>query len=255
VIQALRGLGGALAYYTVLPAGRYATGEAPDVAALEWLPFVGAIVGALAGFAGYAAFGWLHVPWAFVVSWALAIGLTGALHVDGFLDACDGLFASVSTQRRLEILRDARHGTFAVVGMAILAAFWLAALAAIAPSRYPLVLAFSGAAARLAVMPIALGFPYAASGAMTRTFAVRPSPFALVLNLALVEALAWAIAPWALVLLPAAVVAAWAGAVWASRRLDEALTGDVYGALIVTIEVLVLLALSIASSRGLFALG
>jgi adenosylcobinamide-GDP ribazoletransferase len=249
VIRALRGLGRALAYYTVVPAGRNATGEAPDAAALEWLPFVGALVGAIAGFAGYGAYAWLQVPWAFLIAWALTIGLTGALHVDGFLDACDALFASVSPQRRIEILRDARHGTFAVAGMAIVAAFWLAALIAIAPWRFPLVLAFSGATARLAVMPIVLAFPYGTSGAMARTFAARPSVLSLVLNVALVEALGWAIAPWALAFAPAAMLVAWATAWWASRRLEGAVTGDVYGASIVTVEVLVLLALGVCFQR------
>ncbi|MGA8535484.1 MAG: adenosylcobinamide-GDP ribazoletransferase [Candidatus Tumulicola sp.] len=244
MIRALGGLARALAYYTILPAGRHSTGEPPDVAALQWLPGIGALVGVLAGLGAYAAFAWLHVSWAFVVAWAQTIGLTGALHVDGLLDACDGLFAAVPPQRRLEILRDVRHGTFAVVGMAIVAAFWLAALAAIAPPRYPLVLAFCGAAARLAVMPLAFGFPYAATGAMARTFAARPSPLSLVLNVIFVEVLAWAIAPWALTLAPAAALVAWGGAAWASRRLGGGITGDVYGASIVVTEVLMLLALS-----------
>ncbi len=249
MIRALRGLGRALAYYTVIPAGRHATEEAPDVAALEWLPLVGALVGAIAGFAGYASYAWLQVSWAFLIAWASAIGLTGALHVDGFLDACDALFASASPQRRIEILKDVRHGTFAVAGMAIVAAFWLAALIAIPPWRFPLVLAFSGATARFAVMPIALAFPYGTSGAMTRTFASRPSALSLISNAALVEALAWAIAPWALAVAPAALLVAWAAASWASRRLGGVVTGDVYGASIVTVEVLVLLTLGVCFQR------
>jgi adenosylcobinamide-GDP ribazoletransferase len=239
----LRGLARALGYYTILPAGRLGSTEAPDVAALEWLPFVGALVGVIAGFAGYAVFVWWHVQWSFVVAWSLTIGLTGAIHVDGFLDACDGLFASVAPQRRLEILKDVAHGTFAVAGMVVVSAFWLAALAVIAPWRYPLVLALSGAAARLAVVPVAFAFPYAATGTMTRTFASRPSLLAFALNAAFVEVLAWAVTPWALVLPPLAVLAAWGGARWSSRRLGGVLTGDVYGALIVTTEVPMLLAI------------
>lgn len=249
MIRALRGLGSALAYYTIVPAGRLAREGAPDAAALAWLPFVGALVGSLAGLAGYAAFAWLQVPWAFLIAWSVAIGLTGALHIDGFLDACDALFATATPQRRREILKDVHHGTFALVGMAVAAAFWLAALAAIAPARYPFVLAFSGAAARLAVMPVALAFPYASGGTMAQTFASRPSIVSLIFNAALVEALAWAIAPWALALAPAALLVALAAAWWASRRLDGAVTGDVYGATIVTTEVLLLLAAGVCLQR------
>lgn len=240
----MRGLAAAFAYYTVVPVGRFAADEPPDVTAFEWLPVVGAFVGALAGLAAFAAFHWLHVSWSFVLAWALAFGLTGAIHLDGFLDACDALFASVAPQRRLEILKDVHHGTFAIVGMAIIAAFAVAALAAIAPARYPLVLAFTGAAARLAVIPQAWLFPYARSNGMARTFASPPSVIPVVLSLALVEILAWFVAPWAIVLAPLALACAWIGATWSSRRLGGALTGDLYGALIVAIEVLLLLAVS-----------
>jgi adenosylcobinamide-GDP ribazoletransferase len=249
VIRALRALRCALAYYTILPAGSLAAAQAPDVSALEWLPVVGALVGALAGLVGFAAGVWLRVPWAFVAAWAACLVLTGALHADGLLDACDGLLVTASPQRRLEILKDVRHGTFAVVGMLVVSALWLAALAAIAPSRYPLVLAFSGAAARLAVVPLATLFPYAPSGSMLKTFDARPSTVALAFNFVVVEVLAFVIAPWALVLPPAAMLAAWAGATWAARRLGGVLTGDVYGALIVMLEVALLLAVGVVASR------
>ena len=173
--RALRACADAFAYFTVLPAGRFASAGAPDAYALSFLPLVGAIVGGIAGGIGYAAFVVLHVNWAFAVAWAAAIGLTGAIHVDGFLDACDGLLVTATPQRRLEIMTDPRHGTFAVVGMAVLTVFWLIALAPVPPERLPLVLAWSGALARLAVVPNAWAFPYARGGAMSATFASRPS--------------------------------------------------------------------------------
>lgn len=251
MIRALRGIAGAFAYFSILPIGRRAAaaGEPPDVAAIEWLPAVGVAIGAIAGFGGYAAYAWLHAPWSFAVAWALTLGLTGAIHADGFLDSCDGLFVTATPQRRLEILTDPRHGTFAIVGMAIVAIFALAALAAIAPQRYPLVLAFAGAAARLPTLALARSFRYARSGGMTRTFEVPPSVASIVLNVMLVESLAWFVAPRALAIAPAALVYAYAAAAWAGRRLGGGLTGDVYGGLIVTIEVLALLAISITPTR------
>jgi adenosylcobinamide-GDP ribazoletransferase len=231
----------ALAYFTVIPAGRSANEEGPGPESLAWLPPIGAIVGAVAGFGGFAAYVWLHVPWSFVVAWALGIGLTGAIHIDGFLDACDGLFCSAPAERRLEILKDVRHGSFAVVGMALAAAFWLAALAAISPARFPIVLAFSGAASRLAAIAQASFFPYARSAGSMRAFARRPNVVALLLDAVLVEALAWFVAPWALAIAPIACIAAWCAARWASGRLGGGLTGDVYGALIVATEIGVLL--------------
>jgi adenosylcobinamide-GDP ribazoletransferase len=243
--RALRACADAFAYFTVIPVGRLASGTAPDAYALSFLPFVGAIVGGIAGGIGYAAFALLHVNWAFAIAWAAVIGLTGAIHIDGFLDACDGLLVTATPQRRLEIMSDPRHGTFAVVGLVVLTVFWLIALAPVPPERLPLVLAWSGALARLAVVPNAWAFPYARSGAMSATFASRPSYGLFVLSFLLVEALAWFVAPLALLFAPIAIVIALVGGVWASRRLGRGLTGDVYGAIVVKIEVLALLGASL----------
>jgi adenosylcobinamide-GDP ribazoletransferase len=243
-MRALRALGESFAYFSVLPMGTLARTEAPDALALSFLPLVGMTVGAISGILGYAVVAVVHVPWGFVVTWALAIGLTGAVHVDGFLDCCDGLFAAATPVQRLDILKDPRHGSFAVTGMAILSAFWLAALASIVPARYPLVLAFSGAAARLSVIPNAWMFPYARAGAMSRTFAGTPGIAVFTGMLAVVEVLAWSVRPALILATPAAFVLSIVLAAWASRRLGGGLTGDVYGAIIVTIEVLLLLAIS-----------
>jgi adenosylcobinamide-GDP ribazoletransferase len=245
MLRALRACADAFAYFTVIPMGRLTSGAAPDAYALSFLPLVGAIVGGIAGGIGYAAFAVLHVNWAFAVAWAAAIGLTGAIHVDGFLDACDGLLVTATPQRRMEIMADPRHGTFAVVGMAVLTVFWLLALAPVAPERLPLLLAWSGALARLAVVPNAWAFPYARTGAMSATFASRPSFVLFAMSFALVEALAWCVAPVALLVAPVAIVLALIGGVWASRRLGGGLTGDVYGAIVVKLEVLALLSAAI----------
>ena len=244
-MRALRACADAFAYFTVIPIGKFASSGAPDAYALSFLPLVGAVVGGVAGGIGCAAFAVLHVNWAFAIAWAAAIGLTGAIHVDGFLDACDGLLVTATPQRRLEIMTDPRHGTFAVVGFVAITVFWLLALAPVPPERLPLLLAWSGALGRLAVVPNAWAFPYARGGAMSATFATRPSYVLFALSFLLVEALAWFVAPLALLFAPVAIVVALIGGVWASRRLGGGLTGDVYGALIVKLEVLALLSLSI----------
>ena len=44
------------------------------------------------------------------------VGLTGALHMDGFCDVCDGLFGGQTAEGRLRIMRDPHLGTFGLVG-------------------------------------------------------------------------------------------------------------------------------------------
>jgi len=42
--------------------------------------------------------------------------VTRALHLDGLMDVCDGIFGGFTPERRLEIMRDSRVGAFGVVG-------------------------------------------------------------------------------------------------------------------------------------------
>src|SRR6266566_3775505 len=42
--------------------------------------------------------------------------LTGGLHLDGLMDSCDGLFGGRTRERKLEIMRDSRVGSFGVLG-------------------------------------------------------------------------------------------------------------------------------------------
>jgi adenosylcobinamide-GDP ribazoletransferase len=240
----LRALGGAFAYFTIFPIGRLAREGPPGAGALSMLPLVGAVIGVCAGLAAWASSTWFHAPWAFVVAWATTIVLSGAIHLDGFLDSCDALFASTSPQRRREILNDPRHGSFAIAGMAIVTAFWLAALAAMPPMRYPLVLAFTGAAGRLAVVPLAWVFAYATEGSMTRTFARAPSAVLFAVFVVLVEVLAWFVTPLAIVILPVTIAIDVAVGAWARGRLGGTISGDVYGGLIVAGEVIMLTTLS-----------
>ena len=242
-MRALRAFFAALAYFTILPVpARAHRGEPPDAYALAVLPFVGAIVGAAAG-----GFGWLAsliLPgFAGVAAFAASIVLTGAIHVDGFLDCCDGVLASATPQRRLEILRDPRHGTFAIAGMAVLVVVWIWALNGLLAQRLPLALAFSGCTSRLAALANAYVFRYARSGEPQPTVATAPPVAAYAIALALSACLAWAIGPWKLALVPAAVALAFFIGWYASVRLGGGITGDVYGAAISVVDVAVLLAL------------
>jgi len=59
--------------------------------------------------------------------------LTGALHLDGFIDTCDGLALRSSTLDRLKVMSDSRVGGFGVVGGCCLIIAKFAALVALPP--------------------------------------------------------------------------------------------------------------------------
>ena len=89
----------------------------------------------------------------------LWVVLTGGLHVDGFLDSCDGLLGGRSAEQRLEIMRDPRVGSFAVIGGVLLMLLKFAALMAVVDRTAALLLAPT--LGRWCVSLAVVGFPYA----------------------------------------------------------------------------------------------
>jgi adenosylcobinamide-GDP ribazoletransferase len=68
---------------------------------------------------------------------ALWAGLTGLLHLDGFMDSCDGLLPPRDPARRLEIMKDSGIGAFGAVGVVLLLLVKFNALMAL-PAGYRL---------------------------------------------------------------------------------------------------------------------
>ncbi len=218
-------------------------------AAVGFYPLVGLVLGGLLLAADYllALFMPPLVRLALILTlWVL---LTGALHLDGFLDACDGLLGGYTPESRLEIMRDEHFGAFALAGGVLLLLVKFSALSAITPLAPALLLAPVLGRWGMAVALVA--FPYARSQGLGRAVkdnaglrqAILATVFALIISLAV----AWWWADWRV--LPALVIAAlvvWAGARFTLRRIPG-LTGDIYGALNEIIEVAVLLALASVS--------
>ena len=83
---------------------------------------------------------WLGLPptLAALVALAAAILVTGSLHEDGVADIADGFGGGNTRERKLEIMKDSRNGTFGVVALVMtLLARW-AAIAAVGASGEPL---------------------------------------------------------------------------------------------------------------------
>ncbi|HTV74494.1 MAG TPA: adenosylcobinamide-GDP ribazoletransferase [Candidatus Acidoferrales bacterium] len=230
---------GALAYFTILPAGKSGP---PGADALAALPYVGGLIGGLAGAAAWGVSYVLAAPLVTAAAFAASIVLTGALHVDGFLDTCDALFARVTPQRRLEILKDPRHGTFAVAGFAVVVIVWLAAVAGISAPYLPAVLAFCAALARWAAVLNALLYPDAREPANSPALASKPPVFVVGITGVLLGAAAWCFGlPYVLLVPIAAGVAVVLGR--ALKTAFGGMTGDLYGFVIVLFETALLVAM------------
>ena len=142
-------------------AGRAAEGAAGSaavarpVAAVLWYPSVGVLIGAFAGGVFWAAHLAFPVTLAVVLATAASLLATGALHEDGFADACDGLGGGATRERALEIMRDSRLGTFGAAGLGLMLAAKVLALAAAPAEAIPWLLVAAHAASR-ASMALAL---------------------------------------------------------------------------------------------------
>ena len=109
----------ALGFLTTLPARPvpYVPGGLGRAAA--WFPVIGLLIGLLLLLVQVTAARLLGPPMAAVLAVAAWAVLTGGLHLDGLADCCDGLLVSAPRERRLEIMRDPRVGSFAVSGLVL----------------------------------------------------------------------------------------------------------------------------------------
>lgn len=118
--QEIRFLLSALMFYTRLPVP-----SSPDFKeeylnkATRYFPVVGWIVGALMVFTyTLTRFAFAHEI-AIILSLVAGVLITGAFHEDGFADFCDGFGGGWTKERILDIMKDSRVGTFAVVGLVL----------------------------------------------------------------------------------------------------------------------------------------
>jgi adenosylcobinamide-GDP ribazoletransferase len=210
-------------------------------ASMGWYAPIGAVLGAL----GYGLY--LAGAYAFTAPVAAALTIvllemaTGALHLDGFMDTCDGVGSGAPPARALEIMKDSRVGAMGVFGGIAILGLKAVTLAALPPAASLPALLAGWAAARAVPAWAVLLFPYARAqgtgGAFTQGRAPLAAPVGTLVALAagwLAGGLPGACLAFAALLLPLLVQAVIA------RRLGG-LTGDVYGMGIELGEVLALL--------------
>jgi adenosylcobinamide-GDP ribazoletransferase len=121
----------AIAFLTRLPVGGGALTVRQLSRAALWFPAVGLLVGGLMGGVRALAGTVLDPGPATALALLAAILVTGALHEDGLADAADAIGAHVPRERRLEILRDSRVGTYGALALVFAFVFPLVVLTAL----------------------------------------------------------------------------------------------------------------------------
>lgn len=234
----------AASFVTILPVASSKPAGDGAIARATWaLPVAGLLVG-LAGALVYKIASRLGLPPDLAALLALGTTalITGALHEDGLADTADGLGGGRTRERKLEIMRDSRIGTYGVCALILSFGLRWSALATIAnPWSVMLALCAAHAAARagvpafMSLVPPARpdGLSASAGSPPGRSVAVAFALGTLVLALALGPGKA----------LVGLVVLSLAGLMLARLAIRQigGQTGDILGAFEQTGEILILL--------------
>ncbi len=193
-------------------------------------PVVGAALGALA--AGIAALALaLGLTPGVAAALVLASGamLTGGLHEDGLSDTADGLFGGWTRDRRLEIMKDSRVGSYGVLALVLVTLARWSALATIlaAGSLWGLV---AVAALSRAPMGLVMAALPNARGAGLSHATGRPASRDALAGAALAGTLALIFAGWAVLPMLALVAVVTLALARTARARIGGQTGDILGA-------------------------
>ena len=238
----------ALRFFSRLPTGD-SPHQTPDLGRIAMaLPLASVVIGigpALLLIGGVL----LGLPSYFAA--ALAVGVmviaSGAMAEDALADAADGLFGGHSVERRLEIMKDSRHGTYGVAALCLFLLLRVAALGAVAainPLAAGAIWLAASIVGRSGALWVAMALPPARTdGASAAAGQVPAHGFAVgagfaVVLLFLLAGPATSLAGLGVALLLAvAVIGGWTAL---CRRLLGGQTGDLIGALGALVEIAVL---------------
>ena len=168
-------------------------------------------------------------PIAAVLALAAGAVLTGGLHLDGLVDAADGLLGGSTREERLTIMRDPRAGAFGVTALILVLAAEIGCLASLRPMAGLVALVVAGGLSRLAMLVVLVWLPYVRGTGLGRAARGPGSAADLSVGAFCAAAACLLAGPWAAVAAAAAGLGGLAVAVVALRRVGGA-TGDVYGA-------------------------
>lgn len=211
--------------------------------AAGWFPFIGALLGFIVAATTYG-FQKIFPPLlAAACSTAIWIVITGGLHLDGLADSCDGLLNASNRERRLEIMKDPRLGTFGGLGLILTVMLKFVCLYSLPVNGTWVILPLAAGTSRWLLL-WAGRQPLARPGGMGADFAEgleKKGFFQGSFFIAILAALAIYQTGWiALVAIAITHLFAWWIFTTAKKRLGG-VTGDIYGMLVELSELVILL--------------
>ena len=248
----------ALRFLTIIPIPRRRELSAEEVGASQGhFPLVGLLLGVILAGIDWAFSLVLPASMVNAVVIVALLFLTGALHIDGFIDTCDALVGRRTPQERWRIMDDSRVGSFGVVGTFCLLLLVYVSLGEIPEAYKTIALIVMPALSRWSMVYAVFTFPYAKPAGLGKTFKEQANWRKLILatSLALASTLGVLIIKgWALIFVGLALmfmvwlIAAVLGLFL--QRKFAGLTGDSYGAINEVTQVSILIYFSLIPKYG-----
>lgn len=211
--------------------------------AAGFYPLVGALIGSLLYAANYGLAMITSDALRAALLLALWVLLTGALHLDGLLDAFDGLLGGWTPEKRLEIMRDERVGAFGLSAGVILLLMKYAALSGFSQSAPALIL--TPAVSRWGMSLAVYAFPYARPEGLGSAVKTHITWKQIALATLTVLVTAWFCAGWmGMIALGGTLLLVWAISTFVLVRIPG-LTGDIYGTINELVELVLVIIFAI----------
>jgi adenosylcobinamide-GDP ribazoletransferase len=208
---------------------------------LPYFPLVGALIGLVNVGIWWICLHGVPVPVAVGIMLSASLLLTGALHEDGFTDACDGFGGGRTSEAVLTIMKDSRLGAYGAIGITMLLGMRWVVLTSLPGAALPLTVVAAQMTSRWFAVALIWKLPYVRTGEQTKsrpfTRSMRGIPWLSggVLGMLGVIPVAWVthagvrLVVSVIVGTLAAALVAWLAGVYFKRRLGG-YTGDCLGA-------------------------
>lgn len=135
-----------------------------------YFPLIGLIIGVFLAILAYGSEFILQPFTTAVLLITFEAILTGGLHLDGFMDSCDGLFSGRDRDKMLDIMKDSRVGAMGVLSVIILLLLKLALLIELPRMLIVPIIVIMPMLGRMAMVYCIFRFPYARSEGLGSIF-------------------------------------------------------------------------------------
>ncbi|MCJ7426723.1 MAG: adenosylcobinamide-GDP ribazoletransferase [Dehalococcoidales bacterium] len=230
----------ALQFLTVIPSPFHRRPEPRQLAAsLSYFPVIGIVIGAVLFLVNWGLAALFSPTVSAALTLAVWVLISGALHLDGLIDCCDGLAGGTPAQR-LKIMADSRVGAYGIVGVCIILLIKYAAIVSL-PATWKLEALLLVPMLGVWAMVFALfAFPYVRKEGLGRHFKVGANGYRFALVTLLTLAAAIGLARWQGVIVMAITGLIALGMGYFFKVRLGGLTGDVYGAIKEVSEAIIL---------------